>query len=143
MRISIVSFLMVFFAINDCSHQELSSIQSFSYETFTRGSATVYTITPEMINIKSTGLEAGESSAKIQKKDWESLVNKAQKVNINEISRLKAPSESRASDAALHAILSVRKNDTVYKTNSFDHGNAPSEVKPLVQAILRLAENVE
>lgn len=134
---------MVFFSINDCSHQEKSSLESFSYETFTRGSSTLYTVTPEKINIKSTGLQAGESSAKLEKNEWETLVNTSEKLKLSEISRLKAPSESRASDAALHAILSVRKNDTVYKTNSFDHGNPPPEVKPLVEAILRLAENVE
>ncbi|GAA4308985.1 hypothetical protein GCM10023115_36310 [Pontixanthobacter gangjinensis] len=143
MKFSFFTFLIILFAANDCSHQEAASVESVSYETFTRGSSTMYTLTPENIEIKSTGLNASESSSKITSEEWKELLNTIKVMEVSEISQLKAPSDSRASDAALHAILSVRKNDTIYKTNSFDHGNPPAEVKPLVEAILRLAENVE
>lgn len=103
----------------------------------------MYTVTPEIITIKSTGLNASESSANLTGEEWSSILESMKNTDAARMSQLKAPSDSRASDAALHAILSVRKNDTIYKTNSFDHGNPPAEVKPLVEAILRLAENVE
>ncbi|MBT8295045.1 MAG: hypothetical protein KJO51_01370 [Gramella sp.] len=143
MKITFFAFLILLFSANDCSHQAQSQIDSVSYETFTRGSTTMYTVTPENIRIKSTGVNAGENSKSISSEDWALLMTSIEKIEVSDLNRLKAPSQSRASDAALHAILSVRKNDTIYKTNSFDHGNAPAEVKPLVQAILRLAENVE
>jgi len=143
MKISFLVLIMMFFSTNNCSNQQIDSIESFTYETFTRGSSTMYTVTPDKIQVKSTGLNSNENSNNITPEEWNSLVNTAQNINVSEMSKLKAPSDSRASDAALHAILSVRKNDTIYKTNSFDHGNPPAEVKPLVEAILRLAENVE
>ncbi|MCB7481722.1 hypothetical protein [Christiangramia sediminis] len=143
MKISFLVLIMMFFSTNNCSNQKIDSIESFTYETFTRGSSTIYTVTPDKIQVKSTGLNSNENSNNITPAKWNSLVNTAQNIDISEMSKLKAPSDSRASDAALHALLSVRKNDTIFKTNSFDHGNPPAEVKPLVEAILRLAENVE
>ncbi|MDX1761526.1 MAG: hypothetical protein R3218_05175 [Christiangramia sp.] len=143
MKFTFFSIFIMLFAANNCSHQEIQSVESISYETFTRGSSTMYTVTPESVQVKSTGLNANENSNNITTEDWNELLGVIQNMNVSEMSQLQAPSDSRASDAALHAILSVRKNDTIYKTNSFDHGNPPAEVKPLVEAILRLAENVE
>ncbi|MGA8854498.1 MAG: hypothetical protein WB492_10020 [Christiangramia sp.] len=145
MKISFLAIVIMFFAANNCSNnnQDANMISSINYETFTRGSSTMYKLTPEMMEITSTGLNKSESSLELTKEEWNSLLTKVQGLEVSQISQLKAPSDSRASDAALHAILSVRKNDTIYKTNSFDHGNPPAEVKPLVEAILRLAENVE
>lgn len=143
MKISIIAFIFMFLATNDCTNQDMDSVTSLSYETFTRGSSTMYNITPEMIEIKSTGLNKSESSLQISEEEWNGLLEKLQKIDASKINQLKAPTDSRASDAALHAILSIRKNDTIYKTNSFDHGQPPAEIKPLVEAILTLAENVE
>lgn len=143
MKISMIAFIFMFLAAGDCSNQEKNSVSSLSYETFTRGSSTIYKITPEMIEIKSTGLNKSESSLQISKEEWNSLLEKMQKIDASKMNQLKAPTDGRASDAALHAILSIRKNDTIFKTNSFDHGQPPAEIKPLVQAILTLAENVE
>ena len=143
MKITFFTFILILFAANDCTNNQQQEIKSINYETFTRGSSTMYTVTPENIKIKSTGLNAAENSKSITSEEWNSLISKLEGIDASRLNQLKAPSDSRASDAALHAILSLRKNDTIYKTNSFDHGNPPSEVKPLVEAILRLAENVE
>jgi len=143
MKISFLAVVLIFFATNNCANQQTAEVSSMSYETFTRGSSTMYKVSSGAVEITSTGINKSESSKKLSKEEWNDLLEKLQKVQVSKISQLKAPSDSRASDAALHAILSVRKNDTIYKTNSFDHGNPPAAVKPLVEAILRLAENVE
>ncbi len=143
MKITFFAFLMILFAGSECSNSTQQEIVSISYETFTRGSTTLYTVTPDEIKLKSTGLNSNENSAKLTPDEWKKVLSELEGVEVSKINRLKAPSESRASDAALHAILSIRKNDTHYKTNPFDHGNAPTAIKPLVEAILRLAENVE
>ena len=143
MKSTFLAFVLIMFAASDCSNTEAAAIESFSYETFTRGSTTMYTVTPEQIKVKSTGVNAMENIININKTEWSAILKTASSIDISKMSQLKSPTDSRASDAALHAILSVRKNDTIYKTNSFDHGNPPTEVKPLVEAILRLAENVE
>jgi len=143
MKTSFLAFIILLFSANDCSNHENQNINSISYETFTRGSSTVYKISNSILKITSTGVNKAESSKQLCSEEWTMLVQKLEEVEVSKINQLKTPTDKRASDAALHAILSIRKNDTIYKTNSFDHGNPPKEVKPLVEAILRLAENVE
>lgn len=143
MKTAIFAIIIMFFSADTCSKQEMNSIESFNYETFTRGSTTMYTVTSENVKVKSSDLNSKEKSKSITAEEWNFLIGSAYKIEASKMSQLKAPTNSRVSDEALHAILSIRKNDTIYKTNSFDHGNPPAEVKPLVEAILRLAENVE
>jgi hypothetical protein len=143
MKISLLAIILMFFAANNCENQDQNPVKSITYETFTRGSSTIYRLTPSSIEVNSTGVNKSESSRELSSEEWHILLQKLKEVEVSKINQLKAPSDSRASDASLHAILSVRKNDTIYKTTSFDHGNAPTVVKPLVEAILRLAENVE
>lgn len=131
------------FTANDCTQTDQSPVTAISYETFTRGSSTIYKVSPEKLEINSTGLNSSETSMELKEEQWQELLAQLERVEVSKINQLKAPSEARASDAAPHAILSIRKNDTIYKTNSFDHGNAPASIKPLIEAILRLAENVE
>ncbi len=143
MKFSMIYMILILFAASNCKGQNQNTINVINYETFTRGSSTNYNITSDRVEVISTGLQKREDSISISNNEWEALLKHLQNLKISELNKLEAPSDSRASDAAPHAILSIRKNDTIYKTSSFDHGNAPSAIKPLVQAILRLAENVE
>ncbi len=116
---------------------------SFTYETMTRGSRANYTLTKEEIKVvKFMGGET-KASEKMTSKDWNNLLEKMQEIDVSNIGKLKPPSDKRTFDGAAHAILTFKKGDKVYKTNSFDHGNPPAELKSLVKAILRLGETVE
>lgn len=116
---------------------------SFTYETITRGSRTNYTLNKEEIKVvKNMGTET-KASKKMTSKDWDNLMERMEEIDVPNINKLKPPSDKRTFDGAAHAILSIKIGDMVYKTNSFDHGNPPSVLKPLVKAILRLGETVE
>ena len=142
MRTSLIALIVMIFTV-DCSKPDQTAITSISYETFTRGSSTIYKITPQNLKITSSGLNSSEASMILTQEQWSELLAELEGVEVSKISQLKSDSEERARDATAHAILSIRKNDTIYKTNSFDHGNAPVAIRPLIEAILRLAENVE
>ncbi|WP_299152397.1 hypothetical protein [uncultured Christiangramia sp.] len=143
MKLSILSFILIFFAINDCSNEGQEEIKSVSYKTYTRGSSSTYTITSEEIKVISTGVEAKENSEVITKEQWEMITSEIKKIDTSKLEGLEAPTESRASDAAAHAELSLIIGNSAFNSSTFDHGNSPEALKPLVQAILRLAENVE
>ncbi|TVZ26423.1 hypothetical protein JM83_1380 [Gillisia sp. Hel_I_86] len=116
---------------------------SFTYETITRGSRTSCTLNKEEVKVvKNMGTET-KASEKTTSKDWENLMEKMEEIDVPNINKLKPPSNKRTFDGAAHAILTIKMGDKVYKSNSFDHGNPPSEIKPLVKAILRLGETVE
>lgn len=143
MKISILTMILMFFTINECSVQEQQEIKSVSYETYTRGSSSTYTITSEEIQVKSTGFDARERTVKISEEQWNTITSEVKKIDVSKIENLEAPTESRASDAAAHAELSLILDDSQYKSSTFDHGNPPNAIKPLIEAILRLAENLE
>ncbi|WP_026914728.1 hypothetical protein [Christiangramia portivictoriae] len=143
MKLSILSFILIFFAINDCSNEAQEEIKSVSYKTYTRGSSSTYTITPEVIKVISTGFDARERTIKISEEQWNTIISEVKKIDVSKIENLEAPTESRASDAAAHAELSLILDDSEYKSSTFDHGNPPNAIKPLIEAILRLAENLE
>lgn len=143
MKLSILSLFLILFTANNCSEEIQSEVSQIEYEMFTRGSSTKYTAMPGELEIKGTGLQKTQKTVKLTSEDWKDLLKSLQEVDMEKLNQLESPSEERARDAAPHAIVSIRKNDTLYKTNSFDHGNAPLPLKPLTEAILRLAENVE
>lgn len=116
---------------------------SFTYETITRGARANYTLNNEEIKVAKTGSNEVKTSAEMTAKDWDSLLEKMKEVDVPNINKLVPPSDKRTFDGAAHAILTIKMGDKIYKSNSFDHGNPPAEIKSLVKAILRLGETVE
>tara|TARA_R100001369_G_scaffold29172_4_gene52603 strand:- start:90921 stop:91352 length:432 start_codon:yes stop_codon:yes gene_type:complete len=116
---------------------------SFSYETITRGSRAHYSLSKDEIKVvKNMGTET-KASQEMSSKEWNTLMEKMKEVDVQNINKLVPPSDKRTFDGAAHAILSITVGDKTYKSNSFDHGNPPAALKPLVKAILRLGETVE
>lgn len=136
--------LFPFLIVETCSENtEQNKDISFAYETITRGARANYIMNMEEIKVVKTGSDEVKNSAKMTVKDWNSLLEKMKEVDVPNISKLVPPSDKRTYDGAAHAILTIKMGEKVYKSNSFDHGNPPSEIKSLVKAILRLGETVE
>ena len=143
MKFILVLLLPILMAETCSQNNEQEKNISFTYETITRGSRTNYTLTKDDVKvIKNMGAET-KASEKMTDKDWSHLIARMQEIDVPNISKLKPPSDKRTFDGAAHAILTIKVGDQVYKSNSFDHGNPPNELKPLVKAILRLGETVE
>ncbi|MBQ4820006.1 DUF4377 domain-containing protein [Aquimarina sp. MMG016] len=127
--------------------QNIASTQnepkSIVYNAFSRG----YFITAEINKsaikkFKDRNLQDFDSK-KCNKKDWDNILSHIKKIDIKNISELKAPSEKRTFDGAAHAQLKIIVGDQTYTSSSFDHGNPPEEIKALVNTILSLAESIE
>ncbi len=143
MKLIFVLLFPILMAETCSQNNEQNKEISFAYETMTRGSRANYILTKDDIKVvRNLGGET-KASEKMTSKDWDNLIEKMKEIDVANISKLKPPSDKRTFDGAAHAILTIKKGDEVYKTNSFDHGNPPSELKSLVKAILRLGETVE
>ncbi|MCM4155167.1 hypothetical protein DHD80_04040 [Gramella sp. AN32] len=129
--------------INCGTFQDKETIEFVKYETFTRGSTTNISVHPNSIQVKKAGMQTSEYTEEISVKQWKEVLAAMEDIEISSIGRLETSTEDSSRDAAAQAVLSIKKNDSVYITSQFDDGNAPKAVKPLVEAILRLAENVE
>ncbi len=80
---------------------------------------------------------------KISDADWKELVATFGKINLEEIPKLKDPTQKRFYDGAAIANLKIRYQDQEYETTDFDHGFPPKEIEKLVNKIVALAKEKE
>jgi hypothetical protein len=73
--------------------------------------------------------------------DWEALESLLKAIDVENLNRLKAPTDKRLYDGAPHATLSVIKGDVEMMTPTFDHGTPPKEIEALVNKVLSIKVN--
>ncbi|HEX8268532.1 MAG TPA: hypothetical protein VF581_01455 [Flavobacterium sp.] len=71
--------------------------------------------------------------------DWKELLEAFKEVELEGLPNLKAPTEKRFYDGAAIAELTIKYQEKVYTSSSFDHGFPPAEIEKLVKKITSLA----
>ena len=71
------------------------------------------------------------------------LITEFQKVNLDEIPSLKAPTQKRFHDGAAMANLKITYQGKTYESQTFDHGFPPEKIKNLVNTLLSFSKKVE
>lgn len=74
---------------------------------------------------------------------WNALIGEFQKVNLEEIPNLKAPTEKRFHDGAAMANLKITYKGKTYESQTFDNGFPPEKIKNLVNTILSFSKKEE
>lgn len=113
---------------------------SFEYEAATRGAYKKVVVTQDSIVTIQDRNMTDVVSKPITKGDWNKLMAVAESVNLDALSSLKAPSNKNHADAALAANLKVIKDGKTYGSTTFDHGNPPAEIAPLVNKIIAMSD---
>jgi PBP1b-binding outer membrane lipoprotein LpoB len=113
---------------------------SFEYEASTRGAYKKVVVTKDSIVTIQDRSMKDMVSKPTPKGDWDRLTAFAEKVNLEGLEALKAPSNKNHADAALAANLKVIKDGKTYGSTTFDHGNPPAEIAPLVNRIIAMSD---
>ena len=71
------------------------------------------------------------------------LISEFQKVDLEEIPNLKAPTEKLFHDGAAMANLKVTYKGKTYESQTFDNGFPPEKIKNLVNTILSFSKKKE
>lgn len=142
---NLFTLLFAIMLTSTCSPQDTNydDISEIRYETYSRGFAAQYVISEDSISVTNGTFEKTTQTRAITKAEWQNLMATLNNLKIQNIETLEPPTEGRMVDAAAQANLSITQNNNVFETKTFDHGNAPAPIEPLVKAILRLAETVE
>jgi hypothetical protein len=74
---------------------------------------------------------------------WSTLISEFQKVNLEEIPSLKAPTQKRFHDGAAMANLKITYKGKTYESQTFDNGYPPDKIKNLVNTILSFSKKAE
>ncbi|KOS06954.1 hypothetical protein AM493_13620 [Flavobacterium akiainvivens] len=116
---------------------------SFVYHAVTRGTIMDITIT-EKDTYPYKGRPGSEDEdipyKETNAKDWDALIEETKKIDLTTLDALEAPSKKHQFDGALAATLTIKANGESYATHTFDHGNPPAEIKPLVDKIIEISE---
>lgn len=113
---------------------------SFEYEASTRGAYKKVVVTRDsIVTIKDRDMKDVVSKP-IAKSDWDKLATVAEKVNPESLKDLKAPSVKHQFDGALMANLKIIKDGKEYRSVTFDDGNPPAEIAPLVNKLIGMSD---
>lgn len=138
MKIITLLFL-TFFLGRNCetrTNQEIE-LAIIEYHTSTRGFDETINLQKKQILVTTNkrGVESIKKST-INNSDWEELIAILKKIKVNEISKLKDPTQKRFYDGAAIANLKITFKEKTYESCNFDHGNPPQELKELVEKII-------
>lgn len=142
MKILSLLFLTIFLG-NGCDSAKAQDIKTavIEYTANTRGFYQKITVKNQMLTVsKDRDGNDKPVPTKISDTDWKELVDCFKKVELDSLSKLKAPTEKRFHDGAAIANLKITLKDKAYETNSFDQGFPPNEIKKLVNTITSLAK---
>ena len=140
----IVSLLsVVLFVLGSCNSQknaigtsiEMKDIE-IQYEANTRGFYNKLVL--KNATISSTNDREGKENPIVQKisdADWNALKDEINKLDLENLTNLKAPTEKRFYDGAAIANLKIIYNGKTYQTSDFDHGFPPMEIKRVVEIV--------
>jgi len=75
---------------------------------------------------------------KISDADWNALIFEFNKVDLEGLPNLKAPTEKRFYDGAAIAGLKITFKGKTFETTNFDHGFPPMEIQKVVEIVTLL-----
>jgi hypothetical protein len=142
MKLFTVILLSVFLSKSCSSQAQMDMKETFlEYTANTRGFYQKITIQNQMVTVsKDRSGNDQPIATKISDKDWKELAGYFEKINLDSVSTLKAPTEKRFHDGAAIATLKITTKDKTYETTSFDHGYPPEQIKILVDKINTFAK---
>ena len=121
-----------------CESQQKQDIEGavLEYTANTRGFYERITISNHEVSVSADrNNEAVPKTEKLSDAEWNALVAAFQKIDLEAIPTLKAPTEKRFYDGAAIAKLKVTFQGKTYESTEFDHGTPPAAIASLVNQI--------
>lgn len=79
-------------------------------------------------------------SNSLTEEQWNTLITEFQKVDLEEIPNMKAPTQKRFHDGAAMANLKITYKGKTYESQTFDNGFPPEKIKKIVNILLSFSK---
>ena len=128
--------LLVIFIGTGCSSQKKTDMTStvIEYSAVSRGYYKKIVVQNQSVLV-TNGRDAQTVENKIDDAKWKQIVAEFEKINLDNIPTLKAPTEKRFYDGAAIGNLKITQNQKTYETQGFDNGFPPKEIEKLVNLL--------
>jgi hypothetical protein len=143
MKIISLLFLTLFLGKNCQSQNNIDlSTAKIEYTANSRGLYNNTVVENKTISVINTR-DGKPVSNSLTDAQWNTLIKEFQKVNLEEIPSLKAPTQKRFHDGAAMANLKIMYKGKTYESQTFDNGFPPDKIKNLVNTILSFSNKKE
>lgn len=130
--------LLSLFLGKSCSSQTNNDMKVaiVEYTANTRGFYQKIVVQNQIVSVSKdrSGTEK-PIDTKISDKDWKELTDCFERIELDSLATLKAPTEKRFYDGAAIGSLKIIYKDKTYESSAFDHGNPPEAIKKFVAKI--------
>lgn len=133
----IVSLLLMVICIaTGCSSQKKTDMAGtqIEYTAMSRGLYKRIVVQDQKVAI-TNGRDTEAIVSQIDNAKWNKIVSEFEKINLDSLSALKAPTEKRFYDGAAIGNLKIIQNPKTYETAGFDNGFPPKEIEKLVNLL--------
>jgi hypothetical protein len=140
MKIAITMFLSMFI-MGSCASQKNTDMDTavIEYSAHSRGIYQKVLVENQKVLV-SNNREEKPVEIKISDADWKVLTTEFEKLNLEAIPKLKAPTEKRFYDGAAIANFRITYKGKTYETKGFDHGFPPLEIKKIVVRLVSFTQ---
>lgn len=127
--------------ITGCSSQKKANMTStvIEYSAMSRGYYKKIVVQNQTVSVTNKR-DAQPVENKIEKANWDKIIAEFEKINLESIPTLKAPTEKRFYDGAAIGNLKITQNQKTYETPGFDNGFPPKEIEKLVNLLTDFAK---
>ena len=133
----IVSLLLLVICIGTgCSSQKKTDMTGtqIEYTAMSRGLYKRIVVQDQKVSV-TNGRDTEAIVSQIDNSKWNKIVSEFEKINLDSLSALKAPTEKRFYDGAAIGNLKIIQNPKTYETKGFDNGFPPKEIEKLVNLL--------
>lgn len=142
--ITIILLSLLFAKSCDSKAQQDMKNTNVEYTASTRGYYQHIVITNQTIAVSSErDSKTIPTATKISTADWKILVDEFQKLKLDNIKDLVAPSDKRTYDAAAFAHLKILHQEKKYVSNDFDNGNPPADIAKFTNKVTEIAKKIK
>jgi len=142
----ITILLLTLFLGKGCDKETQQDLKNtvIEYSARTRGFSQLVVIKNQEITIDTDrrGVKSKQSQ-KISDADWKILVSEFQKLELDKIKDLKAPTNKSSTDAAAMGQLLITHKEIKYTSQSFDNGNPPVAIAEFVNKAVEITKSIE
>jgi len=138
---ALLSLILILTMSKGCDEEKVqNNIKSVEYSATSRGTNFNIKVNSKTIELRES-IDSKTKKMAITQDNWKEITAMVSKIDIKNIQNIKAPSTAHQYDGAALANLTVKTNDTMYSSVTFDHGNPPTEFKAVVDKLISISKS--